>query len=76
MYRTVTVDVEVSLDDFETDDLVTELESRNVTVGGGMSEDAAISALSELHYALKFGLNDKALELARRYVNDQLGVAL
>ena len=76
MFRTVTVDVEVSLDDFETDDLVTELESRNVTVGGGMSEGAAISALSELHYALKFGLNDKALELARRYVNDQLGVAL
>lgn len=74
MYKTVTVDVEVSLDDFETDDLVAELESRNVSFGGA-TEDA-VSTLSELHYALKFGLNDKALEVARRYVNDQLGTAL
>jgi hypothetical protein len=76
MYKTISVEVEVDLDDFDTDDLVAELESRNVTVGGGMSEEAAISALSELHYALKFGLNEKALELARGYVNDQLGTAL
>jgi len=76
MYKTISVEVEVDLDDFDTDDLVEELESRNVTAGSSMSQDAAISALSELHYALKFGLNDKALELARRYVNDQLGVAL
>lgn len=75
MYKTVTVDVEVSLDDFETDDLVEELESRNVAFGGS-SEEAALSTLSELHYALKFGLNDRAIEIARRYVNDQLGTAL
>ena len=75
MYKTVTVDVEVGLDDFETDDLISELESRNVSFGG-VSEEAALSTLTELHYALKFGLNDKALEVARRYVNDQLGTAL
>jgi len=75
MYKTVTVDVDVSLDDFDTDDLVDELESRGAPFGG-VSGHEAVSTLSELHYALKFGLNDKALDLARRYVNDQLGTAL
>lgn len=75
MYRTITVDVEVDLDDFDDDDLIDELESRGIS-HGCVSAEHALSTLSELHYALKFGLNDRALEVARRYVNDQLGTVL
>jgi len=74
MYRTISVDVEVDLSDFETDDLMEELESRGHPAAA--TETDPVSTLNELHYALKFGLADKALDAARRYVNDVLGTCL
>lgn len=72
------IDVDVNMDDFETDDLVAEIALR---VANG---DAAVPALNsdtphplhEIYYAFKFGLNDRATELMRAYVCDQLGVIL
>lgn len=69
---TISVDVDVSLDDFETDDLIEELESRGAKETTATGE----SALHEVYYAIKFGLDDRAMQLMRRYVCDTLGVIL
>lgn len=69
---TITVDVDVSLDDFDTEDLVDELESRGESAGDPEDDEG----LREVYYALKFGLDDRAMQLMRRYVCDTLGVIL
>jgi hypothetical protein len=74
MMRTITVDVEIDLGDFDDDDLIDELESRGQSVAGTLGDGAA--SLQEIYYALKFGLNERALELMRRHISDQLGVVL
>lgn len=81
----VDVDVDVSLDRFDTEDLVEELESRRkIAPGSEVGIDAGIPPLNgeekhplhEIYYAFKFGLTDRATELARAYVCDQFGVIL
>lgn len=67
--KTVTVDVDIDLDEFDDDDLEEECESRGLLVNRG-------PAVQEIYHALKFGLNDKALELTRAFVCDQLGMVL
>lgn len=80
---TVNVDVEVWLDDVDTDDLVEELSSRGDLPAAkpGISAVPPLNSeethpLHEIYYAFKFGLTDRATELARTYVCDELGVVL
>lgn len=78
---TVNVDVDVHLDDVDTDDLVEELESRGVPVSSKKAEVPPLNGeethpLHEIFYAFKFGLTDRATELSRAYVCDELGVVL
>lgn len=72
------IDVEVDMADFNTDDLVAEIAAR---VANGETETPTLNSetphpLHEIYYAFKFGLNDRATELMRAYVCDQLGVIL
>lgn len=77
------VDVDVPLADINTIDLLTELKDRKVE-GSHEKVIAAIPPLSgeethplhEIYYAFKFGLVERATELARAYVCDELGVVL
>lgn len=74
------VDVDVDLGDISTPDLQAELASRQkADLASGVvpplnSEEA--HPLHEIYYAFKFGLPDRATELARKYVCDELGVVL
>ena len=72
MSRTVSVntwvDVDVDLEDIETDDLVEELEFRNVGIPEGNIEDVL-----EMFYAFKLGRNDRAMELAKKIAQDHTG---
>lgn len=84
MSKTISVtvrylDVDVELSDIDTYDLREELESRDA-----IEPPAAIPPLNgeethplhEIYYAFKFGLTDRAADLSRAYVCDQLGVVL
>ena len=72
MSRTVNVnawiDIDVDLDDIDTDDLVAELKSRNVATPEGDPED-----VTEMFYAFKLGKNDRAMELAKKIACDHTG---
>jgi threonine synthase len=70
MSRTVcvTVDVDVNLEDFDTDDLLEELESRHIGVPVGNVED-----VTEMFYAFKLGQTDRAMELAKKIAQDHTG---
>jgi hypothetical protein len=85
--RTVTlsvdVDVDIELEHFSTADLICELEKRQ----HGKGEPVKVAStpplnteqahpLHEIYYAFKFGLSDRATDLARAYVCDELGVVL
>lgn len=81
---TVTVEAEVWLDEIETSDLAEELSKRGdlstvnaakvITVPPLNGEDK--HPLHDIFYAFKAGLTDRATELARAYVCDELGVVL
>lgn len=73
-YVTVSVDVDICLSDIDTKDLEAALASRSKSVNPLPGEEQ--SGLAEIYYALKFGLNDKALDLMRAHVCDQLGCVL
>ena len=72
MSRTVSVhayvDIDVDLEDIDTEDLVEELKSRNVDVPGGGAED-----VTEMFYAFKLGKTDRAIELAKKIACDHTG---
>jgi hypothetical protein len=72
MSRTVNVnawiDIDVDLEDIDTDDLVEELQLRNIGVPEGNIED-----VTEMFYAFKLGRNDRAMELARKIAQDHTG---
>ena len=72
MSRTVTVntyvDVDVDLEDIDTDDLLEELQFRNVGVPEGSIKD-----VTEMFYAFKLGRLDRAIELARKIAQDHTG---
>ncbi len=69
---TISVEVDVDLSDFDTDDLADELDSR-LKGGSGIPGD---DALNEIYYAFKFGQEARAVELTRAYVCDALGKIL
>jgi hypothetical protein len=62
------VDVDVDLEEIDTDDLVEELQSRNVGVPDGNVED-----VTEMFYAFKLGRTDRAMELAKKIAQDHVG---
>lgn len=73
------VDVDVDLGDIDTVDLQNELASRQRTEGATVTpplNGEEVHPLHEIYYAFKFGLSDRATELARKYVCDELGVVL
>lgn len=82
----VNVDVEVWLDDIDTEDLVDELAKRgdvaiNKAKNAGLPATPPLSGdvphpLHEIYYAMKFGMDEKALELMRAHLADELGVVL
>ena len=66
----VDVDVDVDLGDFETEDLIAELKSRDVNVVG---DGDPLHAIAD---AFRLGRDALATELARAMCCDQLGVIL
>jgi hypothetical protein len=72
MSRTVSVsayvDVDVDLDDIDTDDLIEELQMRKAGIPEGSAED-----VTEMFYAFKLGRNERAVELARKIAQDHVG---
>lgn len=62
------IDIEVDLDEIETDDLVEELKSRNVAATESDLED-----VTEMFYAFKLGNTDRAMELAKKIACDHTG---
>lgn len=72
MSRTVSVnawvDIDVDLEDIDTDDLRDELLARNVGVPEGSVDDVI-----EMFYAFKLGKNDRAMELAKKIAQDHTG---
>jgi hypothetical protein len=84
MIRRRYVSVQIDMSDIDTDDLMEELRDRQKST---LSHDAAIilapplkdgggHALHENYYAIKFGMDARAVDLMRVYLNDQLGTAL
>jgi hypothetical protein len=72
MSRYVTVntwiDISVDMEDIETDDLIEELQSRNVGVPDGNIDDVV-----EMFYAFKLGNEKRAIELAKKIAQDHTG---
>jgi hypothetical protein len=72
MSRTVSVsayvDVDVDLDDIDTDDLIEELQMRKAGIPEGSAED-----VTEMFYAFKLGRHERAVELARKIAQDYVG---
>lgn len=72
MSRTVSVntwvDIDIDLEDIDTEDLVDELKHRNVGVPEGNIED-----VTEMFYAFKLGQTDRAIELAKKIAQDHTG---
>lgn len=72
MSRTVSVntwvEIDVDLEKVETDDLVEELQSRNVAIPDGNLED-----VTEMFYAFKLGNTARAMELAKKIACDHTG---
>jgi len=77
----VDVDIDIELGHFDIADLIKELESRNksdlvvATSTPPLNTDQT-HPLHEIYYAFKFGLTDRAAELSRAYVCDELGGVL
>lgn len=65
----VTVDVDVDLSDFDTDDLIAELESRGAEAPWASDPEA----LQKMFRALSLGDEKTALNLLRDYLCDALG---
>ena len=72
MSRTVSVsayvDVDVDLEDIDTDDLIEELQIRKAGIPEGTAED-----VTEMFYAFKLGRHERAVELARKIAQDYVG---
>ena len=62
------VDIDVDLEDIDTDDLREELLARNVDLPEGDVND-----VTEMFYAFKLGKVDRAMELAKKIAQDHTG---
>lgn len=70
--------VMVNLGDIDTVDLVDELKNRrdDGETDAVEEESDEDEKLKEISYALKFGMNDKCIELMRVFLNDKFGIIL
>lgn len=75
MSRTITqninigcIDIDIDLEEIDTDDLVEELQRRNTGVPEGNVED-----VTEMFYAFKLGNTARAMELAKKIACDHTG---
>lgn len=78
--KSIVVDVDYDLDDDDIEDfsdsvLIAEMERRGINQVPSLKSEEH-HPLHEIYYALKFGLSDKAVELMRAYVSEELGVVL
>lgn len=78
MSRTVSLDVhigyvnvDIDLEDIDTDVLMDELRERKCGVPEGSIDDVV-----EMFYAFKLGRNDRAMELAKKIASDHMGMIL
>lgn len=62
------INIDVDLEEIDTEDLIEELQSRNVGVPEGNVEDVL-----EMFYAFKLGRNERAMELAKKIAQDHTG---
>lgn len=62
------IDIDVDLEEIDTEDLIEELQSRNVGVPESNVEDVL-----EMFYAFKLGRNERAMELAKKIAQDHTG---
>ena len=62
-YRTVTVDAEVDLSDFDTDDLIEELEDRGADYNKGVNADDMQALLESIWHKRRQGNHDYQAEL-------------
>lgn len=67
------VEVDVDLAEIDTDDLVSELDNRDIDLGNGMCVDKLERLGNDLFYALLYGREDKALEAAKRVAEEITG---
>lgn len=75
MARSVTiykeVEVDIDLSDFDTDDLIAELRSRDCQVDGGGKLDPFL--LDQLYQATVFSMQDKQQDLVKELVYQGIG---
>jgi hypothetical protein len=64
----VDIEVDVDLEEIDTDDLIEELQIRKAGIPEGSAED-----VTEMFYAFKLGRNDRAMELAKKIAQDHVG---
>lgn len=71
----MTACVEVTLDEFDIEDIVEHVEARGfkVTEGSAVEDNAE---LERIWAAMRLGQNERALELMQTYVCDKLGRVL
>jgi len=62
------IDVEIDMEDIDTDVLIEELKRRNVGVPEGDVDD-----VTEMFYAFKLGRTERAMELAKKIAQDHTG---
>lgn len=72
--RTFTAEVEVSLSDFDDDEIEEEAMDRGFILSEpeNIDEDDVV----EMFYAFKFGKSERAMELARKIAADYMGRVL
>lgn len=68
--RTITVDVDVDLDEFSDEDIRAEAKDR------GLLDYDACEDIIEMFYAFKLGKEQRAIELARKIAQDATGKIL
>lgn len=64
------IDVDVDLEDIDTDDLLKEIEERDLTPPGA---EVSFFDAQEMFYAFKLGKEDRAMELAKKIAQDCAG---
>jgi hypothetical protein len=65
---TAEAEIDVSLSEFDDDDIVTEYESRGLGSVGDFGEQ-----VHEMFYAFYFGKAERAIEIARQIAQDHTG---
>ena len=73
MRTTKCIDVEVSLDNWDDEDLITELAERGI---GGYGSSCTDDDLRTIHEMMKLGKKEQAYAMMYDYVRNKLGVAI